>query len=73
MQPNRIVVILSPIFVGLAGWVVEWCAQHLPGTPQLDKDQLAAVFIAGVVSAAAKVALWLRGWQKHEAVQRGGA
>jgi hypothetical protein len=69
MTPNRIVILVSPLFVGLAGWVVAWIAQHFPGHPHLDAAEVTAVFIAGATLAAGKVALWLRGWQKHEAVR----
>lgn len=64
---NRIVVLISPVFVGLAGAIVTWISIHFPGAPHLDASELTAVFIAGSVSAAAKVALWLKGWQAHEA------
>lgn len=67
MTTNRIVIVLSPIFVGLAGWLVAWIAQHFPGHPHLDAGEVTAIFIAGAAFAAGKVALWLRGWQKHEA------
>lgn len=64
---NRIVVVLTPAFAGAAGWVCEWSAQHLPGTPQLDKGQLTAIFIAGAASGASAAIKWIHGWQKHEA------
>jgi hypothetical protein len=71
MSLNRIVVLLSPIFVGLAGWVVTLAARYLPGHPHLDPAELTVVFIAGASWAAAHVLLWLHGWQKRE--QRQGA
>lgn len=71
MPLNRIVVIATPLFAALAGWLTEWVAQHFPGTPNLDKAQLTAVFIAGATFAFGKAALWLHGWQKSEA--RGAA
>lgn len=67
MTTNRIVIVLSPMFVGLAGWTATLAARYLPGHPQLDADQLTAIFLAGATFAAAKVALWLKGWQAHEA------
>lgn len=66
---NRIVVVVSPIFVGLAGWLVAWIAQHFPGHPHLDASEVTAIFIAGAAFAAGKVALWIKGWQKHEGAQ----
>lgn len=65
-------VILSPIFVGLAGWLTTLVARYLPGHPALDSGQLASLFIAGAAFAAAHVALWLHGWQKNEAAARAG-
>lgn len=64
MKPNRVVVLLSPIFVGVAGAVVAWIARHFPGAPRLDASELTAIFIAGATFAAGKLALWLHGWQK---------
>ena len=69
MSLNRAVVLLSPIFVGLSGWLVAWVANHLPGHPHLDAGELTAIFIAGATLAGSKVLLWLKGWQAHE--QRG--
>jgi hypothetical protein len=66
MTPNRIVILLSPLFIALAGWLVQWVANNFPGAPQLDKTQLTAVFLAGATFAAAHVAQWLHGWQRHE-------
>jgi hypothetical protein len=64
MPANRVVILLSPIFVGIAGAIVSWIANHFPGAPKLDASELTAVFIAGSTFAAGKVALWLHGWQK---------
>jgi hypothetical protein len=66
VTPNRVVVALSPLFIALAGWVVEWVANNFPGAPQLDKTQLTILFGAGATFAAAHIAQWLHGWQKHE-------
>jgi ABC-type transport system involved in cytochrome c biogenesis permease subunit len=66
VSTNRVVILLSPIFVGLSGAVVAWIANHFPGAPKLDAGELTAVFIAGATFAAGKVALWVRGWQAHE-------
>lgn len=67
MSANRVVILLSPIFVGVAGAVVTWVAKNFPGGPTLNKGELTAVFIAGATFAAGKVAMWVRGWQQHEA------
>jgi hypothetical protein len=69
MSLNRIVVLLTPVFAALAGWLTEWVAQHFPGTPNLDKGQLTVLFVAGATFAFGKAALWLHGWQKHEAYE----
>src|SRR5205085_8319438 len=66
MTLNRAVVVLTPVFAALAGWLTEWVAQHFPGTPNLDKAQLTALFIAGATYAAGQAAHWLHGWQKQE-------
>ena len=66
MSVSRIVTLLTPIFAGAAGWVAEWCAQHLPGTPALDGGELTAVFVVGATAAGAAVVQWLNGLQKHE-------
>lgn len=69
MSINRVVIVVSPIFVGIAGWLVAWIAQHFPGHPHLDASEVTAIFIAGAMFAAGKVALWIRGWQKGEAAK----
>lgn len=71
MTPNRIVILISPIFVGIAGWLVAWIGQHFPGHPRLDASEVTALFIAGSTFAAAKVALWIHGWQKQEGYKAG--
>lgn len=66
MTANRLVAFLTPIFVGLAGYIVSWVAEHFPGAPNLDKDQLTALFVLGGLSAFGSAVKWLHGWQKHE-------
>lgn len=63
---NRVVALLTPIFAGVAGWIAQWCAEHLPGAPNLDSGELTAVFIAGATAATGAALQWLNGWQKHE-------
>lgn len=66
MSVNRIVVLLTPIFTGLAGFVAQWIAVHFPGTPALDQGELTAIFIAGATAGLTAALAWVRGWQKHE-------
>ncbi len=37
-------------FAGLAGWI----ADHFPGTPVLDSNELTAIFVAGALAATAE-------------------
>lgn len=67
MTTNRIVLLLSPILLSLAGWIVVLAARYLPGHPQLDQHEVFELFLAGAGLAAAKLLMWLRGWQAHEA------
>ena len=66
MSVNRVVVLLTPIFTGLAGYVAQWVAIHFPGTPGLDQGELTAIFIAGATAGLTVALHWLSGWQKHE-------
>jgi hypothetical protein len=59
------VVLLTPIFVGLSGWVAELAVRYLPGTPALDRGELTAVFIAGMTAAATAAVKWLHGRSQH--------
>ena len=71
MSANRVVVALTPIFVGLAGTISAWAAVHLPGGPQLDEGLVVAVFVAGAAAALSAGQQWLKGWQAHEAREAG--
>ena len=64
---GRIVVLLTPVFAGLAGWLATWAAQHLPGGPVLDQEALTAIFVSGVGAAVAAVLSWLKGRREFEA------
>lgn len=66
MPINRLVVLLSPVYVGVAGWLVSWVAAHFPGHPHLNAADVRDLFIAGSLFAAAHVGQWLKGWQSHE-------
>jgi Flp pilus assembly protein TadB len=65
MSIERVVVLLTPIFVGLSGWVAELAVRYLPGTPALDRGELTAVFIAGMTAAATAAVKWLHGRSQH--------
>ena len=63
---GRIVVVLSPIVLGLAAWFSSWAAENFPGAPQIDAEQLGQVAIAGVLGAAALIYKWLDNRGKYE-------
>ena len=63
---GRIVVLLTPVFAGLAGWLATWAAQHLPGGPVLDAQALTAIFVTGAAAATSAVLSWLKGRREHE-------
>lgn len=62
---NRLVVLLTPIFAGAAGWVVTRIAEWMPGA-NLDETELTALFIAAFLAAVEMARQWLKGWSKHE-------
>lgn len=66
MSINRVVVFLTPAFVGLSGWLTGLAAKYLPGAPALDSGELAAFMGLGAAAAFGAVWKWLQGWQKHE-------
>lgn len=68
LAPNRIVTLLTPVFAGLAGSIVVWMAENLPGAPQISEAGLTAIFVAGATSATAAAWKWLSGWQKFESL-----
>lgn len=63
---GRVVVLLTPVFAGVAGSLASWAAQHLPGGPALDSGELTAVFVAGAGAATSAVLAWLKGRREHE-------
>lgn len=65
--PNRLVALLTPFLVGVAGWIAAWLAENMPGLPPLDEGWIAASFVAGALSALTMAYKWIDGWQKHEA------
>jgi hypothetical protein len=66
MQLNRVVALLTPIVAAGAGTAAAWVAEKLPG---LDRGELEAIFIAGILAVLAPAAQWLYGWQKYEGQQ----
>ena len=69
---GRIVVLLTPVFAGLAGAISVWAARHLPGAPIVDPEALTAIFVSGVGAAVAAVLSWLKGRREHEARKERG-
>jgi hypothetical protein len=63
---GRVVVVLSPIVLGLAAWFSAWAAENFPGAPQIDSEQLGQIAVAGVLAAGAAIYKWLdnRGQQE---------
>lgn len=64
---DRIILLLSPILTGLAGWIVVLAARYLPGHPHLDQHELFDLFVAGVGLASAQILLWIHGHQNQPA------
>lgn len=61
MTPERIVLLLSPILVGLSGWIVQLIAKSFPGTPQLDSNELTAIFAFGLLAGITAIFTWSKG------------
>jgi hypothetical protein len=68
MSPNRVVALITPLAVPLAGWLATQAATQLPGL-DLPESALEEIFIAGALFALAPAAQWLHGWQKWETQQ----
>lgn len=64
---NRVVVLLTPLFVAASAWVSGYVAQHFPGLPALSAGEVTALMIAGAAAAVGAAYKWIDGWQKHEA------
>ena len=73
MSLNRLVVLLTPVFAGVSGWLVQWVGDHFPGAPSLDQGELTALFVAGAAAAVSAAYKWLDGWQKHEEREHWGS
>lgn len=65
MTVSRAVVLLTPVFAALAGYVATQ-ALRLPGAPVLDAGQMTVVFVAGAGAAGGAAVKWLHGRSKHE-------
>jgi len=64
---NRIVVLLTPVFVTLSGYASAWMAEHFPGLPQFTSAQITGFMVAGAVAGLTAAYRWLKGWEAHEA------
>jgi hypothetical protein len=64
MSVERVVVLLHPVFAGVAIWLVGWLATNVPGAPKLNPTDMASVEIAVFVSVTGVVLKWLHGRQK---------
>jgi hypothetical protein len=58
--------VVTPLVGGITAWAVPYLSDHLPGHPNLDKDQLTLLGIAGVVAFGGAVYKWLDNLGKHE-------
>jgi hypothetical protein len=64
---NRVVVLLTPVFGGIAAIALAWAAKHAPGLPLPTQGELTALEIAGFTGAVGMAAHWLHGHQQYEA------
>jgi hypothetical protein len=64
---NRVVVLATPGFVALSGYVSAWMAEHFPGLPQFTSAQITGFMVAGAVAGLTAAYRWLKGWEAHEA------
>ena len=62
-QVEKVVMCLSPILVGLAGWVATLIARYFPGS-HINRDQVLYVFIAGISGGVILVWKFLDGHHK---------
>lgn len=72
MSTNRIVATLTPLAAVLAGASADWLAKHAPGV-EVPASALEEVFIGGIAAVVAPAAVWMLGWQKHEAREAAAA
>jgi hypothetical protein len=67
--PNRVVVVLTPVFAAAAGWLLTEVTK-LTGL-HLNNAELTAAFVTGALAATSAAVTWLIGWMKHEANELG--
>jgi len=58
--------VVTPIVAGITAWLVPWAAEHLPGHPNLDGDQVTLLAVAGIVAVGGVVYKWLENRGKFE-------
>lgn len=58
--------VVTPITAGITAWLVPWAAEHLPGHPNLDGENLTLLAVAGVVAVGGAAYKWLDNRGKHE-------
>ena len=63
---GRIVVILSPIFLGIGAWLATWIADNLPGNPEISGEDVQFVILGAFLALAGIVYKWLDNRGKHE-------
>lgn len=64
---NRVVALLSPVAITVAGAVSVWLAENLPFVSDyVDAGETEAIFLGAVAAGVAAVYKWLDGWSKYE-------
>lgn len=58
--------VVTPLVTGVTAWLVPWAAEHLPGHPNLDRDNLTLLGVAGVIAVGGAAWKWLDNRGKHE-------
>ena len=66
MRPNRLAVLLTPVFAGLAMFVFTLAAKYLPVLSEIPKEQVAHFTLVVGGAAAAALLSWLHGWKQFE-------
>jgi hypothetical protein len=56
---NRVVVLLTPIFAALSGWIASWVAANFPGLPPLTPAEITGAFALGATAAITAAYRWL--------------
>jgi hypothetical protein len=67
--PNRVAVLLTPVFAIAAGWLATQAAKYAPGLPGFGETELTAFFVAGAGAALAAAYKWIDGWAKWETTE----